>query len=86
MTFPHPLDEGESFPETWEQVFPQPDDEPVIRIGLNADLLKALSDALGAEKLELAIYGATKPIVVAPLNKENDVTRGIICPIRLSAD
>ena len=85
-SFDHPLGENESFPN-WPSLFPAKDGEPVIRIGLNARLLKALSDALGTETLELAIYGAQKGIVVTPTPKgDDDVTRGVIMPVRLSTD
>lgn len=82
-SFDHPLDETGRFPN-WPAVFPAKDEEPVIRIGLNARLLKTLSDALGTETLELAIYGAKNGIVVTPMRKEgDDVTRGMIMPYQI---
>ena len=54
-----------------------------FRVGLNAEYLKDLAEALGTDELVLEFGGSDKPIQVTPVHGEEGTT-GLLMPIRIN--
>lgn len=54
-----------------------------FRVGINAGMLKGLSDALGTEELILEFSSPSEAILVHPIHHEEGV-RGVLMPVRLT--
>lgn len=55
------------------------------RVGINAGMLKDLSDALGTDEVVLEFGSPTEPILIRPVHHEEGV-RGVIMPVRLNKE
>ena len=85
MQFPKP-DVSGVFPQ-WRKVLPQAQGE-TLRIGLNPSLLLRLSEAIGAETVELTIDlsnpdGAIHVAVGKTASDENRDNAGVIMPVKV---
>jgi DNA polymerase III sliding clamp (beta) subunit (PCNA family) len=74
--------EGENPPHTF-RILKDAHSNRKYRIGVNADYLKDLSDALGNEELILEIGDPNSAILVRPVHSESG-TLGLLMPIRLN--
>ena len=54
-----------------------------FRIGINASMLKSLSEALGSEEIVLEFGSPTETILVHPVHHEEGVC-GVLMPVRLN--
>jgi hypothetical protein len=54
-----------------------------FRVGINASMLKSLSEALGSEEIVLEFGSPTETILVHPVHHEEGVC-GILMPVRLN--
>ena len=74
--------EGENPPHTF-RILKDAHSNRKYSIGINADYLKDLSDALGNEELILEIGDPNSAVLVRPVHSESG-TVGLIMPIRLN--
>ena len=56
-----------------------------FRIGINASMLKSLSEALGSEEIVLEFGSPTETILVHPVHHEEGVC-GVLMPVRLNKE
>jgi len=74
--------DGEKPPHTF-RILRDAQSNRKYRIGINADYLKDLADALGSEELSLEIGDPNSTILVRPVHSESG-TVGLIMPVRLT--
>jgi hypothetical protein len=56
-----------------------------FRVGINAGMLKSLSEALGTDELILEFGSPNEAILVRPVHQEEGV-RGVLMPVRLNKE
>lgn len=65
------------------QILLQAHRKRTFRIGINASMLKSLSEALGSEEIVLEFGSPTETILVHPVHHEEGVC-GVLMPVRLN--